>query len=124
MVNVAANALKEEKGSLAKRVERALEARSKTPEPGAVRLLTMHGSKGLEFDSVYLVDCAERDEDSSMTEGPDERRVMYVAMTRARKNLRISYTGPMPLFLHEAGLARDYIEAASVVPDVVSSVAT
>lgn len=62
----------------------------KTDKEG-ILLMTMHASKGLEFDSVYLPDCNEGQipQAKSVTEEEieEERRLFYVAMTRARKNL-------------------------------------
>lgn len=49
------------------------------PESMGVRLMTIHGAKGLEWDSVIFVD------DLRQTEG--HARMRYVACTRARKNL-------------------------------------
>jgi DNA helicase II / ATP-dependent DNA helicase PcrA len=79
--------------------------REKEPPPGAVRLLTMHGSKGLEFEAVYLIDCAQRESDATVSAGPAERRVLYVGMTRAKDYLRVTYSGQHPVFLKEAGLS-------------------
>lgn len=90
--------------------------RAKEPLPGAVRLLTMHGSKGLEFESVYLIDCAQREPDSTVTAGPAERRVLYVGMTRAKDYLRVTYSGQHPVFLKEAGLAILNSEAPGIEP--------
>ena len=57
----------------------------------AVNLLTMHASKGLEFDNVYLPDCQEGKMPSAKAVTPEEieeeRRLFYVAMTRARYSL-------------------------------------
>lgn len=54
-------------------------------------LLTMHAAKGLEFQTVYLPDCQEGKIPSAkaMTEAEieEERRMFYVAMTRAKQNL-------------------------------------
>ncbi len=62
--------------------------------PG-IRLMTMHASKGLEFDTVYLPDVNEGRLPSrqSVTQEAveEERRMFYVAMTRARKELHILY---------------------------------
>lgn len=56
-----------------------------------INLLTMHASKGLEFDTVYIPDCQEGKIPSarSVTEEEieEERRMFYVAMTRARQKL-------------------------------------
>ncbi len=55
-----------------------------------VVIATVHGAKGLEFDNVYVVGCEEkifpisRDDTDDLEE---ERRLMYVAITRAKKNL-------------------------------------
>ena len=64
----------------------------KREEEDALHLLTMHASKGLEFDRVYLPDCQEGKIPSakSVTEAEieEERRMFYVAMTRAKHSLR------------------------------------
>ena len=60
-----------------------------------IRLMTVHGAKGLEFDTVIIADCNEtvfphgrlREE----AEVEEERRVFYVAMTRAKENLELLY---------------------------------
>lgn len=66
-------------------------------EGEGVRLMTMHASKGLEFDSVYLPDVNRgkipRGSKLSQEEMEEERRLFYVAMTRARKELHILYVG-------------------------------
>lgn len=58
-----------------------------------VIIATVHGAKGLEFDTVFVVGCEEKifpisREDSEDIE--EERRLMYVAITRAKKNLFLS----------------------------------
>lgn len=57
-------------------------------------LITMHASKGLEFDTVYVPGCQEGKIPSakSLTEEEieEERRMFYVAMTRARQELWIT----------------------------------
>lgn len=61
-----------------------------------VTLMTIHSSKGLEFDNVYLTGVEEGLFPSSKsvmsnTELEEERRLFYVAVTRARKSLSISF---------------------------------
>jgi DNA helicase-2/ATP-dependent DNA helicase PcrA len=60
----------------------------------AVRILTMHAAKGLEFGAVFvtgfrngLLPLADADID-------EERRLCYVAMTRARAYLGLTWSGP------------------------------
>jgi len=66
-------------------------------DENGVGLLTIHSAKGLEFDVVFIVGCEERlfphwrsiDEgDAALSE---ERRLMYVAMTRAERFLYLSH---------------------------------
>lgn len=56
-----------------------------------IALMTMHASKGLQFDTVYLPDCNEGQIPSARSvtqeEIEEERRMFYVAMTRARHKL-------------------------------------
>ncbi len=68
-------------------------------EPGkeqeGLRLMTIHASKGLEFEKVFLPDCNEgkipSKQSKSQTEIEEERRMFYVAMTRARNGLFLFY---------------------------------
>ena len=77
-----------------------IQMRSKepVPAPGTVSLTTIHGAKGQEFDTVYLIGLAEeilpswhsvkKGEDSAAIE--EERRGCFVAITRTRKRLILS----------------------------------
>lgn len=60
-------------------------------------LMTMHASKGLEFDTVYLPDINSVKKPSGRLNGQEvteeERRLLYVAMTRAKKELHMYYCG-------------------------------
>lgn len=95
----------------------------------AVKLMSMHASKGLEFDAVFISHCnfsflphyrcLEEAETKEEVEAAieEERRLLYVAMTRARKHLTLLYAKskhdprqkklvPMypSMFLHETGI--------------------
>lgn len=63
----------------------------------SLQLMTVHGAKGLEFDHVYIPDCNEGIYPyGSMQEEEvieEERRILYVAMSRAKKSLGLSYLG-------------------------------
>ena len=63
----------------------------------SVSLMTVHSAKGLEFDHVYIVGVEENIFPSflasnSRSELEEERRLFYVAVTRARKQLTLSHT--------------------------------
>ena len=64
-------------------------------ETDGVLVLTMHASKGLEFDTVYLPDLNEGifpgRRAVSMEAIEEERRLFYVAITRARDRLHLMY---------------------------------
>ena len=66
------------------------------PDADAVVLMTIHSAKGLEFNNVYLVGLEEGIFPGSQSvygteeDIEEERRLAYVAITRARKNLYIS----------------------------------
>ena len=72
-------------------------AEKKNKEKVEIHLMTVHSAKGLEFDEVWIVGMEEGlfphsrslGEKSEMEE---ERRLLYVAMTRARKKAGLSYT--------------------------------
>ncbi len=68
----------------------------KEEDKNKVTIMTMHSAKGLEFNNVYIAGCEERLFPSSLSlDDPndleEERRLFYVAVTRARKNVMITY---------------------------------
>ncbi|MVN91657.1 ATP-dependent helicase [Mucilaginibacter aquatilis] len=68
----------------------------KNPNADTVSLMTIHASKGLEFPQVYVVGLEENLFPSQMslnsrTDLEEERRLFYVAVTRAESKLTISY---------------------------------
>ncbi|MEZ6057106.1 MAG: UvrD-helicase domain-containing protein [Planctomycetaceae bacterium] len=69
------------------------------PSQGAVKLMTLHAAKGLEFPVVYLVGLEQGmlphsrsiEGDSSADELEEERRLLFVGMTRAEESLTLTY---------------------------------
>lgn len=87
--------------------------------PDAVQVGTMHRAKGLEFKAVLVVDCSAdtlpspglmksavdpQDRDNALAR---ERQLLYVAMTRARDLLRVTWTGKPSTFLEPALAAKE-----------------
>lgn len=68
-----------------------------------VHLITMHGSKGLEYDKVFIPDVNEKiiphNKAVSAQQIEEERRLLYVAMTRAKEQLEILCSGRPSYFL-------------------------
>lgn len=72
------------------------EQKEKDPDRDCVNLMTIHSSKGLEFPHVYIVGMEENlfPSQMSLTSRADleeERRLFYVAITRAEKQLTLCY---------------------------------
>ncbi len=71
-----------------------------------VRLMTVHASKGLEFDTVFISGLEDglfphqkiTRENISPEEAEEERRLFYVALTRARKKIYLSYAQVRTIF--------------------------
>ena len=71
------------------------EQNKKNGEKEGVNLMTMHAAKGLEFDTVFVIEANEGScpykKATANEEIEEERRLFYVAMTRAKRKLVISY---------------------------------
>jgi DNA helicase-2/ATP-dependent DNA helicase PcrA len=68
------------------------------PDPDKVTLLTIHAAKGLEFGAVVVVGVEDdlipfAPADSKPSEIDEERRLLHVAMTRAKRRLILTYAG-------------------------------
>ena len=69
----------------------------------AVRLMTVHASKGLEFPYVFITGLEEGlfpylREGEEPEDKEEERRLMYVAVTRAQKKVFLSFAGARSVF--------------------------
>jgi DNA helicase-2/ATP-dependent DNA helicase PcrA len=77
----------------------ALEAGDNQAQAGqdAIQLMTVHSAKGLEFDAVFITGLEEGlfPHENSLSDADgleEERRLMYVAITRARQRLYLSFS--------------------------------
>lgn len=72
-----------------------LKERQRSLKQDGVRLMTIHTAKGLEFDTVFLIEANEGripyKKAKTEQETEEERRLFYVAMTRAKEVLKICY---------------------------------
>jgi len=67
------------------------------PTVQGVTLASLHAAKGMEWDAVFLAGCSDGYLPITMAEGAEaieeERRLLYVGLTRARRELRLSWAG-------------------------------
>jgi DNA helicase-2/ATP-dependent DNA helicase PcrA len=72
-------------------------AASHAPTVQGVTLASLHAAKGLEWDTVFVVGCSDGYLPITMAETPEaveeERRLLYVGLTRARDRLVLSWAG-------------------------------
>jgi DNA helicase-2/ATP-dependent DNA helicase PcrA len=92
------------------------------PEEGYVTLSTIHSAKGLEWRVVFLVWAADGRFPGPQSVGPEEleeeRRLMYVASTRARDDLYISY----PIYMFDRALGHTVGRVSRFLEDVPAEV--
>lgn len=105
----ASRAMKGIRGTLRERVRYVSHAKKDQDDPAnaseRVRLMTIHGSKGLEFPNVWILGCEDGVVPASGSPKEEERRLFYVGMTRAKQNLYMSHSVGEPTeFLKEAGV--------------------
>lgn len=75
-----------------------------------VMLITAHSSKGLEWDTVWVVAVDDESFPDKKSGVEEERRLMYVAMTRARDKLIVSCSKRPSQFIDEADLYKYNVE--------------
>jgi DNA helicase-2/ATP-dependent DNA helicase PcrA len=75
------------------------------PDLPGVTLATLHSAKGLEWEYVYLVGASVRYLPWPGSSVDEERRLFYVGVTRAKRELNLSYAGEASPFIASAGLA-------------------
>ena len=82
--------------------------RNNNKENSMIKLMTLHASKGLEFDCVFITGLEQNvlplrgrgSSESKKDDEDEERRLLYVGMTRARHLLTLTYRSR---FLHTKG---------------------
>jgi DNA helicase-2/ATP-dependent DNA helicase PcrA len=90
-----------------------------------VNLLTLHRAKGLEFEAVFIPRLQERELPSKQARTPEEieeeRRLLYVGMTRAKRVLWLTWSGKRSRFLSELGVpesvSRSETDSRAWTPD-------
>jgi DNA helicase-2/ATP-dependent DNA helicase PcrA len=85
------------------------------PDPDQVTLMTMHAAKGLEYPSVFIIGVEagliphERSRESEM-QIEEERRLLFVGITRAEQELQMSYTRRrMTRGVHRTAVASEFL---------------
>ena len=82
-----------------------LEERFGSKAGRGVHLLTYHRAKGLEFEAVFLPRLEERELPSKLSKTPaalaEERRLLYVGLTRTKRHLTVTWSGKPSRFLAE-----------------------
>jgi len=81
----------------------ALNALKAENKQNAITMLTLHASKGLEFEQVFITGCEDglipyHLFDNQPSDQGEEERLLFVGMTRARSRLTLSYAGSRKLF--------------------------
>lgn len=102
-------------------IEAARQRRDKKSNSERVLLCSIHKSKGQEYPKVWVIGCNEGTLPHGKGDAEEERRIAYVAVTRAMDSLTLSYVknyttrygvreGVPSRFLKEAGLLRSSVE--------------
>jgi DNA helicase-2/ATP-dependent DNA helicase PcrA len=81
-----------------------------------VHLLTLHRAKGLEFEAVYLPRLDEGELPNRRADVDEERRLLYVGITRAKRHLLVTWAGKPSRFLGELGIAKPRAAPAAGKP--------
>ncbi|HVP74723.1 MAG TPA: ATP-dependent DNA helicase UvrD2 [Gaiellaceae bacterium] len=79
-----------------------------------IHLLTLHRAKGLEWEAVYLPRLEEGELPIRRAEVDEERRLLYVGVTRAKRHLLVTWQGKPSRFLTESDLVATGDQVAAV----------
>jgi DNA helicase-2/ATP-dependent DNA helicase PcrA len=100
------------------------DADTRRDDEGLVTLMTLHNAKGLEYPIVFMIGCEEGifPHSRSLDEGSleEERRLCYVGMTRAMRDLYLTYARRRAVF-GAANFALPSRFLAEIPPDLIES---
>ena len=103
LIRRAASILGKLKGTISSRLN-FIARNKKSTETAPVTLMTMHASKGMEFETVHVIDAGKPEDGSDLVNTEAERRLMYVALTRAKNRCFVWYSGEPHPTIREAQL--------------------
>lgn len=92
LVELCSRILADLRGTLSARLQ-LVSRKDRDTEKAPVVLMTMHGAKGLEFETVHIIDANKNDDGSEIVRPEAERRLMYVAFTRAKNCCVVWHSG-------------------------------
>lgn len=92
LVELCSRILADLRGTLSARLQ-LVSRKDRDTEKARVVLMTMHGAKGLEFETVHIIDANKNDDGSEIVRPEAERRLMYVAFTRAKNCCVVWHSG-------------------------------
>lgn len=81
--------------------EETIEKKTKKDKKDSVKMMTIHGSKGLEFKHVFVISIQDTKFPHQRADLLDEAMLMYVSLTRSRKSLTLSQIGSNNQFIQE-----------------------
>jgi len=84
----------------------------------SVKISTVHSAKGMDAPVVIIL-CADKFED--MDEQTDSRKLMYVALTRAREYIKVLYTKETKITLELEAAHKEYMKRYSLIMQLEAS---
>jgi superfamily I DNA/RNA helicase len=96
------NEVEKSLGGFLQRIALTADADTRSDEDGLVTLMTLHNAKGLEYPIVFMIGCEEGvfPHSRALEEGglEEERRLCYVGITRAERDLYVTYARTRNVF--------------------------
>jgi DNA helicase-2/ATP-dependent DNA helicase PcrA len=92
LVELCSRILADLRGTLSARLM-VVSRKDRDTDQAPIVLMTMHGAKGLEFQTVHIIDASKNDDGAEVVRPEAERRLMYVAYTRAKNCCVVWHSG-------------------------------